>query len=107
MYFDIIPLSDIGQSKPTLADLQRIVVPNAADTWFKLGVELLPESSIPKLNGIDKTYPKDPERCCLEMLLYWLEVKPSTTWEAVIQALRSPGLQLVKTSEEVEKKIYG
>ena len=96
----------LDQSKPTLADLQDILVPNVTDVWYNLGIELLPES-IPKLKGIEKTYPNDLERCCLEMLQYWLEVKPSATWKAVIQALRSSGLQRVRTSEVIERKING
>ena len=92
-----------GQSKPTLADLQAIVLPKVTAKWYELGIALL--LHLPKLNKIQKTYPRDFDTCCLEMLQYWLEVSPSPTWNDLIRVSKSPYLELVNQAEEIESEI--
>lgn len=94
-----------GHSKPTLSDLDAIVVPYVAATWDQIGIHLLGDS--PKLDIIEKTYHGDPEKCCLKMLHHWLNVTPSATWDDLIKVLKSPHLALIAKSEEIESKIKG
>ena len=91
-------------SKPTLKDLQAIVVPKVAAKWNELGIALLCDS--PKLEEIHNDY-QNCRRCCLEMIRYWLEITPSATWGGLLQALRSPDLELINNAEEIEREIKG
>ena len=97
----------IDSSKPLLKDLSNIVIPKVASKWFELGIQLLNEQQLPKLDEIHKAYPNDLQRRCIELLKYWLEITPGATWDNLIHALRAPGLQLMTIADDVEKEIKG
>ena len=97
----------IGSSKPRLKDLQNIVVPKVTDKWRELGTELLRDSCLPKLDEIRENYPNDCHKCCLMMIDHWLKTTPSATWSDILQALRSPALELTANAEKIEMEIKG
>ena len=95
-----------GQLKPKLKELQTIVVRYVTADWYDLGIALLDDQHMPKLKEIERIYPYNAERCCIEMLEYWLKVTPSATWNYLIESLRSK-LQLITVSERIESQIKG
>ena len=94
-------------SRPLLKDLLNIVVPKVANKWYPLGIQLLDDSQLPRLNGIRTTYANDQQGGCVEMLQHWLNITPEATWDNVMHALRAPGLELLFLADEVEKEVTG
>ena len=90
-----------------MKDISNIVIPKVAKKWHELGIQLLKQSQLPKLDEIQKAYPNDLQRCCVEMLKYWLTVTPEATWDNLIHALRAPGLEMLAIADEVEKEVEG
>ena len=66
--------------------LHRCVRREAATHWRDLGLELT--NSDAKLNNIAKDFPHDVEKCCSEMLSYWLKNDPQASWNKLIEALK-------------------
>ena len=90
-----------------MKDLSNIVIPKVANEWYELGIQLLNQPQLPKLDEIYKAYSNNRQRGCLEMLKYWLEITPGATWDNLIHALRAPGLQLMAVADDVEKEVKG
>ena len=97
----------IDSSKPLLKDLSNVVIPKVANKWYELGIQLLNQPQLPKLDEIHKAYPNNLQRGCVEMLKYWLDITPGATWDDLIHALRAPGLQLLAMADDVEKEVKG
>ena len=97
----------IDSSKPLLKDLSNIVIPKVANKWYELGIQLLNQPQLPKLDEIQRAYLNNLQRGCLEMLKYWLEITPGVTWDNLIHALRAPGLELLAIADDVEKEVQG
>ena len=97
----------IDLSRPELKDLLNIVIPKVASNWYYLGIQLLNNSQVPKLDAISATYSTDLQRGCVEMFKHWLNITPGATWDNIICALRAPSLQLLSAADEVEKEIKG
>ena len=85
-----------------MKDLFNIVIPKVANKWYELGIQLLNQPQLPKLEEIQKAYPNNLQRCCVEMLKYWLDITPGATWDNLIHALRAPGLELLAIAKEIE-----
>ena len=90
-----------------MRDLHNIVIPKVVNDWYNLGIQLLNESQLPKLDEISATYSNDQQRGCGEMLKYWLKITPGATWDNLTCALRAPGLQLLSIADDVEKEVKG
>ena len=97
----------IGSSKPILKDLQKIVVPKVTAKWYELGIALLPNSCIAKLDEICENYSNNCQKCCLMMIHHWLKTTPSATWSDILLALRSSALELTENAEKIEMEIKG
>ena len=97
----------IGQIKPPHRDLLNVLIPKVADKWHELGIQLLDQPYIARLDQINKDYPKNVQKCCYEMLRCWLEVDTEATWCKIIQALKSPGVLLFVAAAEVEQELMG
>ena len=55
------------------------------ENWFLFGVNLgVPVSQLKK---IESNYPKDSDRCKLELLQYWLDSTLDSSWNKIVQAL--------------------
>ena len=96
-------LTIIGNTKPTAKELQdnKIFI-DAAPKWFDLGIKLLDNKQLTQLKNIRSDY-NDTTVCCREMLLYWLESHTYATWDQLVDALKSPGVELNNVASMVEK----
>ena len=99
--FYIVPL------KPLLRDLHNIVIPKISNDWYEVGIQLFSDSQLPKLDEIRAVYSNDRRGGCVEMLKYWLKITLEPTWDNLIHALRSPGLELLAVANDIEKKVKG
>ena len=55
------------------------------DNWFMFGAML--GVPFPQLKKIESHHQKDPDRCKLELLQYWLDNTLDSTWNRIVQAL--------------------
>ena len=95
-------LTIIGSSKPTVKGLQTIkIFIDAAPKWYELGVELLDEDQIKQLNNIENDH-SESTICCRKMLMYWLDSHPYATWYDLVEALKSPSVELKNVASTVE-----
>jgi len=62
-----------------------------APHWYDLGIQLLQEEYVCKLNIIQQNYPNDIERRCAEMFKLWLDVDTDASWDKLINALEQIG----------------
>ena len=91
-----------GHSKPILKDLQKVVIPKVSIRWYELGIELFDEADRVKLQEIKETH-NELQKCCLEMFQLWLNIYLDGTWHKIIEALKSPGVQLMTQANNIEK----
>jgi len=96
----------VGNSLPTLKELQQHVVPHVADKWYHLGVALLDEKKA-ELRTIKHDNNNKCKACCLAMFEYWLQIQPSATWNSLIEALESPCVELFTVAANLRKLFTG
>ena len=87
--------------------LQRHVIPHVATKWYQLGVELFDEQEEHKLKIVASDHKNDVTNCCYEMFRMWLETHANTTWSQIVEALNSPGVELVQVAAELKKSFIG
>ena len=97
----------LADSRPSAKKLQRHVIPHVATKWYELGLELLDEKEEHELNNIKSNYGSDVKKCCLEMFLLWLNANSDADWWQIVEALKSPGVELSATAAELERKLSG
>ena len=97
----------LANSKPSAKKLQRYMIPDVATKWYELGLELFDEKEEHKLNIIKSNHGNDAKKCCLEMFLLWLENNNDATWYQIVEALKSPGVELSVVAVDLEKKLSG
>ena len=88
-----------------LTDLYDHVVNETAHKWRDLGVKLLRPDQENRLNTIAADHPNDVVSCCKRVLEKWLETTSDATWNELIIALRSPGVQLVSFAKQLEQML--
>ena len=96
--------SPLGDDRPSLKDLHNHVVQGVASKWRDLGVQLLDPDSENMLVIIERNHPQDVIECCKCVLRKWLDTKSDASWNQLLEALRSPSLQLNYLSDEIEHK---
>ena len=84
-------------SKKKLLDL----IPNVAPRWYELGIQLLREDQEPHLDVI-KSDCGNIKQCCVQMFWYWLQTNPKASWQQLLDALRSPALELHNVAANIE-----
>ena len=62
------------------------------DYWYEVGLQLLDESYLRKLDIIKANHPNDVEKCCHKMLKFWLQVDVEANWNKLIYSLEYNGL---------------
>ena len=102
----MIFIFDIAHSRPTTKALLPFV-PQLAPNWYQLGIMLLEEKDERHLRIIKDTHGSDKQRCCLEMLQYWMETHPKATWCDLVTALKSPGVELTAVASDIERSFTG
>ena len=80
----------VGSNKPRIRMLMKFKG-EIAPHWSDLGIQLLEEKYVHKLKIIKKNHPADIEKCCAEMLEYWLDVDTKASWDKLIDALECIG----------------
>ena len=92
----------VGEDQPTLKDLYIHVSQKVVGKWKDIGVLFLDSAT---LKVIEKDHPQDVMECCKCMLEKWLETKPDASWNQLLEALRSPFIQLYSLAHHIEKKL--
>ena len=77
-----------------------------APNWYEVGATLLDVEQESQLIVIQANY-NDVTKCCLAMLQYWMKTHPKATWNQLVAALRSPGVDLDDVASEIEKQFIG
>ena len=85
-------------SKKKLLEL----IPNVAPRWYLLGIQLLREDQEPHLDVIKSDCGNDNKQCCVQMFWYWLQTNPKASWIQLLDALRSPALELHTVAANIE-----
>ena len=81
-------------SKPTIKVLQSSKIISAIGTkWYELGIALLDDDKAEQLEIIEGNNSEITRRCTA-MLKYWLETHSNATWNDLVEALKSPGVEL-------------
>ena len=70
--------------------------------WHDVGVELLEQKDEQAMNIIKANNAGNVSECCAEMLQLWLHRQPKATWSQLIEALRSPGIELNDVASQLE-----
>ena len=74
-----------------------------APIWYDLGAILLEERQEGQLRMIECTHGNNVRRCCSAMLRYWLDKQPDATWQQLVTALRSTGVDLDTVASRIEE----
>ena len=96
----------VGSDRPSLKDLYDHVVNNFAAIWKDLGVQLLPPDQEKMLDIIAANHPNDVVSCCKCVFKEWLEKTSGATWNQLIQALRSPSVQLPTLADQLQQMLF-
>lgn len=89
-----------GTDRPILKQLHRYKKDIGME-WYDLGVELLDDRNVKKLNNIRENH-KEVEMCCSFMFQTWLGTKPSASWIEFLSALKVVGLSELASKIEAE-----
>ena len=81
----------IGADRPTFVLLMKYV-DEITPYWFDVGIKLVEGSYMYYLNVIKEDHPNDVEKCCHQMLQYWLQVDVEANWNKLIYSLEIIGL---------------
>ena len=92
-----------------MKNILKHVVPHAAQKWEELGIILLQEEKGPgaQLKTIRADHPSNNRTCCKNMFQFWLETDTTASWEQLITALCSNGVDLANVAEDLKKKLSG
>lgn len=94
-------------SKPSIKDLQRSkIITSIGPKWYELGIALLDEDKLPRLDIITSNH-SEAIRRCTAMFNYWLQIHPNATWHELINTLESPGVELNNVATMVEELLSG
>ena len=97
----------LADETPTAQQLLSFVIPHVAQKWYEIGVMLLAEKQKSQLEHIRYDHCSDIKRCCSEMFDYWRRSHPQCNWCELVEALKSPGVELHAFAEKIENKFAG
>ena len=90
-------------SEADLVDVQRKLYV-VRTKWYNLGLELGQRAST--LDSIDAKYNGDPSQCFCQVLKEWLNgVNPLPTWQAMVNALKSPTVAQHQVAEQIQTEL--
>ena len=97
----------LGTDKPSIKLLHKYVRDRVAPQWRDLGIQLMEQESVDMLAIIEANHPNDVQRCCTEMLEYWLRNDDDASWNKLISAFEQIGQKAVaaKIKKNVVKGI--
>lgn len=80
----------VNMSPPPLVDLCERITPRYATDWKVIGTLLgIPNED---LKAIEMGYPTNPRWCCNQMLVKWLEIDSTASWNKLFKAIQSPAV---------------
>ena len=83
-------LRDVGDNRPTLAELYNLVAPKFSAVWEKFGAALgLDQAQLSIISNNNAYNPHRSEGCCREMLTKWLQVNTSASWSVLEDAVKT------------------
>ena len=88
--------------EPKIKDVVKLVVPKVAAHWETVAYFMEFETSRVKI--IEEKYSKNPEKCCREVFIHWLDSKEGVspkTWEVLLKTL-SDITELTAATEQIE-----
>ena len=85
--------------RPILKYLNRLRK-DISSHWYDLGVELLDNSHVAKLESISENNQRDVNKCCTKMFQLWLETNNLATWKDFLDALKA--LELWDLATKIE-----
>ena len=100
-------LCHLVNSKPTKQKILEHVIPHVIMRWYEIGVYLLKEDQESQLDVIKSDHSGDNKKCCMEMFWYWLSTNTNANWKHLIDALRSPTVELPVVATKLEKTLTG
>ena len=65
------------------------------------------ERRIATLKVIAANYPQNVVKCCQTMIEEWLEIRKDASWNQLIEALKSPGIELLHLASEINGRLRG
>ena len=83
----------------------KIVIPKVAAHWETLAYFL--QFEVPQVDIIREKFSNDPEKCCREVFIRWLNSKEgikAKTWETLLNTLKEI-TELTAATEQIEKKL--
>ena len=92
-----------------MKNILELVVPHVTQKWKELGIILLQKGKDPvaQLEAIRADHPSNNRTCCLNMFQFWLETDTTASWEQLITALCSNGVDLANVAEDLKKTLSG
>ena len=102
----MVPFHDVGclgRDRPSLRDLSNHVIPDVANKWKYLGIQLLDPEHQRELDTIEVNHSQDVKECCLSMLKKWLDATEDASWNQLLEALRSRSVDLNTLANQIEK----
>jgi len=96
----------IGNGRPArkyLKDVRSLF----AKHWYDVGLELLDPEDENQLDTIGASKGGNLNDCCGDMLHLWLKKQPNATWNQLIEALKSPGIELYDVAAKIEGMLKG
>jgi len=98
--------NSVAHSKPSMKKLLPFVT-HMASNWYELGAALLEEEEEAELKVIQSNHNNDVKKCCSTMLRYWTDTHPEATWQHLVTALKSSGVDLTTVASDIEKNFAG
>ena len=91
--------------EPKIPDLLKIVVPKVAVHWETVAYFL--EFEVPRVEIIGEKFSSNPEKCCRQVLIHWLNSKEGIspkTWEVLLRILKDI-TDIAAVTEDIEKEL--
>ena len=91
-------------STPTHRQIEDLVVGGVTTHWRSIGIQLLKNEDVNKLNTIASDFPGNHTRCCNEMFRLWFQSDKQATWKKLLDALEAVGL--IALADDIKKSMY-
>lgn len=85
-----------------MKDLVAIVVPRISAEWNTVAYYM--DFKIAEIKIIREKCREDPEKCCIELLERWLQVKSDRNWEMLLNVFNQVR-NLTAVSEQIENDL--
>ena len=74
---------------------------NNPEIWRDLGIELMGQEGVAKLDEIKANNNGNVTKCCSAMFSLWLQMQPKANWNQLMEALKE--VELITLADEIKK----